>query len=147
VFMTKTVEDWIPTRQSLLSRLRDWDDKESWEDFFNTYWKLIYNVARQSGLNDAEAQEVVQETVINVAKKISQFRYDPAKGSFQGWLVTTRLWGINDQCRKRRGQVALDADDKSDTASEERLNEPALSFGFESQWDELWQENLMGGAM
>ena len=49
--MRNKVEDWIPTRQSLLSRLRDWDDKESWEDFFNTYWRLIYNVARQSGLS------------------------------------------------------------------------------------------------
>ncbi len=63
-------DEFIPTRQSLLSRLKDWDDRESWKDFFNTYWKLIYGVAIKSGLSDAEAQDVVQEAVISVAKKM-----------------------------------------------------------------------------
>src|SRR5262245_37419305 len=49
----------IPTRQSLLVRLKDWDDSTSWKDFFDTYWKLIYGVARKAGLTDAEAQDVV----------------------------------------------------------------------------------------
>jgi hypothetical protein len=30
-------EEFIPTRYSLLSRLQDWDDQESWKDFFDTY--------------------------------------------------------------------------------------------------------------
>jgi hypothetical protein len=37
--------DSIPTRQSLLNRLKDWGDQSSWQDFFDTYWQLIYNVA------------------------------------------------------------------------------------------------------
>src|SRR5688572_618544 len=41
--MVPEVDEFIPTRQSLLSRLRDWDDRESWNDFFETYWKLIYS--------------------------------------------------------------------------------------------------------
>ena len=48
-------EDLIPTRKSLLGRLKDWRDKESWGDFFNTYWKLIYNFAVQRGLSHQEA--------------------------------------------------------------------------------------------
>src|SRR5436190_24115121 len=68
--------DLIPTRQSLLSRLKDWDDQESWQDFFNAYWRLIYQVALKARLNDTEAQEVVQETVISVAKEMPGFRYD-----------------------------------------------------------------------
>ena len=77
----------IPTRQSLLSRLRNMDDQESWKDFFNTYWKLIYGVAMKAGLTETEAQEVVQETVICVAKKIPGFVYDPISGSFKAWLL------------------------------------------------------------
>jgi hypothetical protein len=46
--------EFIPTRQSLLSRLKDWNDKESWEAFFDTYWKLIYNAAIKAGLTDAD---------------------------------------------------------------------------------------------
>ena len=58
----------LATRRSLVDRLANWDDQRRWQEFFDTYWKLIYSAARKSGLTDAEAQEVVQETVITVAK-------------------------------------------------------------------------------
>ena len=62
----------VATRRSLVNRLANWDDQRRWQEFFDTYWKLIYSAARKSGLTDAEAQEVVQETVITVAKKIDK---------------------------------------------------------------------------
>jgi hypothetical protein len=37
----------IATRASLLGRLRNWEDAESWEEFTRIYWRLIYNVARK----------------------------------------------------------------------------------------------------
>lgn len=40
-------EDSIPTRKSLLGRLKDWEDQESWHVFFDTYWKLIYRFVPQ----------------------------------------------------------------------------------------------------
>jgi RNA polymerase sigma-70 factor (ECF subfamily) len=55
--MTPLRERPIPTRYSLLSRLQNWDDQESWKDFFDTYWRLIYNAAVNSGLSETEAQE------------------------------------------------------------------------------------------
>jgi hypothetical protein len=63
-------DDTIATRASLLDRLKDHADDASWQEFFDTYWRLIYSVARRAGLNDAEAQEVVQETVISVARRL-----------------------------------------------------------------------------
>src|SRR5262249_31410444 len=80
------VDDPIPTRYSLLSRLHDWDDQESWKEFFDTYWRLIYAVAIRSGLTDSEAQDVVQETIISVSKDIDKFKRDRELGSFKGWL-------------------------------------------------------------
>src|SRR5207249_12317801 len=91
----------VATRRSLVERLADWGDQRRWQEFFDTYWKLIYSVARQSGLTDAEAQEVVQETVITVAKNIDKLRYDPAVGSFKGWLLQITRWRTADQFRKR----------------------------------------------
>ena len=149
MIMTKPVEDWIPTRQSLLSRLRDWDDKESWEDFFNTYWKLIYNVALQSGLTEVEAQEVVQETVIAVAKRIPEFQYDPGKGSFKGWLLKTTQWRISDQFRKRRAYVPLSGEPQTESSST-TPNQPCLEAPapeLEEKWNDLWQENLLAVAI
>ena len=81
----------LPTRQSLLSRLRDWQDQDGWREFFDTYWRLIYNVARKSGFSDAEAQDVVQATFIYLTRKMPKFHYDRARGSFKSWLrVVTR---------------------------------------------------------
>jgi len=62
-------DEFIPTRRTLLSRLKNWNDQESWKEFFETYARLIYSVAAKAGLTDAEAQDVVQETVIIVARK------------------------------------------------------------------------------
>ena len=102
--MRAPVDELLPTRQSLLSRLRDWDDQESWREFFETYWRLIYSVARKSGLTDDEAQDVVQETVITVAKNIG--KYDPREGSFKSWLLHTTRWRIADQFRRWTGRQA-----------------------------------------
>ena len=30
------------TRRSLVDRLVNWDDQKRWQEFFDTYWKLIY---------------------------------------------------------------------------------------------------------
>src|SRR2546428_142693 len=60
--------------------------------FFDIYWRLIYGVALRAGLTDAEAQDVVQETVISVAKHLPGFRYDPKVCSFKTWKGVR--WGL-----------------------------------------------------
>jgi RNA polymerase sigma-70 factor (ECF subfamily) len=138
----------IPTRRSLITRLKNWDDHESWKDFFNTYWKLIYGVAIKAGLNETEAQEVVQETVIAVAKQMAGFKYDPKIGSFKGWLLHTTRWRISDQLRKRRGERgAIRRDDETTkrTATVERIADPAGS-DLEAIWEQEWRRNIFAAA-
>ena len=48
-------DDSLTTRRTLLSRLRNLEDQESWRTFFDRYWELLYNVARRSGLGEPEA--------------------------------------------------------------------------------------------
>ena len=84
--MARNPDNLIPTRRSLLSRLKNLDDQESWNDFSRIYRGLVYGVARQAGLTDSEAQDIVQETFISVVKTIQEFKYDPAVGSFKSWL-------------------------------------------------------------
>ena len=98
---TSSKDELIPTRQSLLSRLKNWEDTTSWQVFFDTYWRLIYGVARKAGLNDAEAQDVVQETVLSVAKQMPELKYNPKLGSFKSWLMQLTRWRITDQLRKK----------------------------------------------
>src|SRR5215510_4812309 len=138
--------DLLPTRWSLLSRLKNWDDQASWQQFFDTYWKLIYSVAIKAGLSDAEAQDVVQETVITVAKNLDQFKMDPARGSFKGWLMHTTRWRIADQFRKRTpglGGPAAHNGDRTDTV--ERVPDPA-GVSLEALWNDEWEKNLLAVA-
>ena len=143
-----SVKELIPTRDSLLSRLKDWRDDDSWRDFFNTYWKLLHGVALKAGLTEEEAQEVVQETVITVARRIPEFKYDPAVCSFKTWLLNLTRWRIVDQLRKRRPAVVdrPRPDAATRTAAIERLPDPA-SLDLGAVWDEEWERQLLAAAI
>jgi RNA polymerase sigma-70 factor (ECF subfamily) len=148
--MTEEADQFIPTRWSLLTRLKDWEDQASWKEFFDTYWKLIYAVAVKAGLSDAEAQEVVQETVITVAKKMSDFKTGPAFGSFKGWLLHVTRWRIADQIRKRdthlRGGAARHSADTASTDTLGRVPDP-VGLRLEALWNEEWEKNLIDAAL
>ena len=138
----------LATRRSLVDRLADWDDRQRWQEFFDTYWKLIYSAARKSGLTDSEAQQVVQETVITVAKNIEKLKYDPAIGSFKGWLLQITRWRIADEFRKREPDNAKRprlADDRL-TATVERVPDWRI-VDLDAVWEANWKENLFGAAI
>src|SRR5213079_3139615 len=62
--------DSLRTRESLLSRLREWDNAAEWRVFFDTYWRLIFNFGRKSGLSEPDAQDLVQDVMVSMAKKL-----------------------------------------------------------------------------
>jgi RNA polymerase sigma-70 factor (ECF subfamily) len=138
----------IATRRSLVERLADWGYQLRWQEFFDTYWKLIHSAARKSGLTDAEAQEVVQETVITVAKNIDKLKYDPAIGSFKGWLLQITRWRIADQFRKREPghtKRPRSTDDRL-TATIERVPDSRI-VDLDAVWESSWKENLFEAAV
>lgn len=133
-------DSFLPTRRSLLTRLKDWDDQEAWRQFFDLYWRLIYSVARRAGLAEAEAQDVVQETMVVVAKQMPGFRYDPARGSFKAWLHTVIRGRLSRHWRKKSGApVAIDL------AEEE--NETPGPPEFDAIWQSEWEHNLINAAL
>ncbi len=146
--MQRAHQDLIPTRWTLIQRLKRWDDHEGWREFFDTYWKLIYATALKAGLPDAEAQDVVQETVISVCRKIGDFNATPEAGSFKGWLLHMTRWRIADQIRKRRLHAvgAVAGEDASRTSTTARIPDPA-GLELEKVWDEEWQANLITAAL
>jgi RNA polymerase sigma-70 factor (ECF subfamily) len=145
--MALPTTDLNPTRYSLLSRLQNWDDQDSWRRFFDAYWRLIYLVAIKSGLTETEAQEVVQETVISVAKDISKFKREREFGSFRGWLRNVTRWRIADQLRKRTPMGRADSSN-SDTGMDPlaQIVDPA-GEKLEAVWDEEWRTNLLETAV
>jgi RNA polymerase sigma factor (sigma-70 family) len=139
----------IPTRRSLLNRLKDWDDQAGWQEFFDTYWRLIYSVATKAGLKDTEAQEVVQETMLEVAKKMPAFEYDPAAGSFKNWLLQTTRWKISGQFKRRRRdrrEVHLADESATSTSALDRFADP-VSLDWDQLWEAEWERNLLHAAL
>jgi RNA polymerase sigma-70 factor (ECF subfamily) len=139
----------IPTRRSLLSRLKSWDNEDSWREFFTTYWRLIYGFAVKAGLDDAHAQDVVQDTVISVAQQMPGFKYDPVVGSFKSWLLQITRRRVADQLRQRYRRGEVGAVQLTDPAVAAILGDTpdASSGSLEALWDEEWRKHITDAAM
>lgn len=138
------------TRKSLIARLENWEDRKTWEEFYQTYWRLIYSVAVKAGLRPEEAMDVVQETILGIAKQSKENRYDPNAGSFKSWLLNMTRWRIGDQFRKRRKDTAMahpdfDEDGRSE-AIIERVEDPQTGH-LDRMWDAEWARNLTQAAL
>ncbi|MGC8743107.1 MAG: sigma-70 family RNA polymerase sigma factor [Verrucomicrobiia bacterium] len=140
---------FIKTRHTLLSRLKNWEDSKSWKEFFEIYWGLIFNTALKMGCTEVEAEEVVQETMVAIAKNIKNFKCDPKAGSFKSWLMQQTCWKINDQLRKRRPNiVSINNPDNGlyDLSMEETLPDSNCK-SMESIWNEEWENTILEAAL
>ncbi|MCI7698672.1 MAG: RNA polymerase sigma factor [Akkermansia muciniphila] len=136
------------TRRSLINRLKDWEDRRSWDEFYRTYWRLIYSIALKAGLRHDEAWDVVQETVLTIAKQSKKEAYDPARGSFKMWLWNITRWRINDQFRRRKKDTAPAGDPNGEDPRHALENYPGnAGEEFEAVWEREWQKNVIKAAV
>ncbi len=93
------------TRLSLLLRLRDPRDHDAWVEFVSLYEPVIYRVLRRTGLQDADALEILQELFLAVNRNIGCWEHGAERGSFRGWLrrVTRNL--VVSWVRRQKRQV------------------------------------------
>src|SRR4051794_39479489 len=98
----------LPTRPSLLARLRNHDDSRAWhrgwEEFYALYQPVICGYALKHGLSESEADDVVQEIVIGLTRSLPKFEYDPARSSFKTWLFRVARNKIMDHFRSRHSK-------------------------------------------
>jgi len=145
----KLAEVYAKTRKSLIARLDNWEDQRTWDDFYQTYWRLIYSVAIKSGLRSDEAFDCVQETILSIAKQSKKKLYDPEQGSFKTWLMNMTRWRINDQFRKRKKDTAMaggEWDDDRKTAVIDRFEDPKGDL-LGRLWDVEWKKNVADAAL
>jgi RNA polymerase sigma factor (sigma-70 family) len=128
------------TRQSLLTRLKDHADHDGWQRFFDTFGGVIHALALKAGLSASEADEALQETLVSVAREMPDFRYDPSRGSFKGWLFQITRRRIVDQVRKR----VLQPHQSDQTI--DQLADPAAD-PLSRDWDEDWRHNQIQLAL
>lgn len=135
------------TRATLLARIKDWGDDQSWREFFEIYWKLVYSTALRAGLDESAARDVVQDTFLTVAKNIREFEYDRSKGSFKGWLLQSTRWRIRDHFRRiqARPVSALPEDEEAANALIDQMTDKPLAE-IEAAWDKEWNQSLIDAA-
>jgi RNA polymerase sigma-70 factor (ECF subfamily) len=98
------------TSSSLLRRLRDSGDRESWEEFVTLYEPLLFRYVRKRGLGEHDAQDVVQGVFIALLRKLPSFELDRTRGRFRTWLWQVTSNAVVDWARSRkRSQDAQDA--------------------------------------
>ena len=145
--MTGNEPSSIQTRPSLLYRPKEGDDVESWQEFYRVYGKLARDFAIKAGLTDTEADEVVQETAIGVARHLPGFSYDPKVCRFKTWLLNQTSWRIKDQIKKRARGVQASGQAESDgTATIDRVTDPSV-VDLDALFEAQWRTNLMTRAM
>jgi RNA polymerase sigma-70 factor (ECF subfamily) len=83
------------TRATLLARLyrAGSADEQAWREFVELYGRQIYKWCRHWQLQDADAEEVTQQVLLQLLAKMKDFVYDPER-SFRSWLktVTHNVW-------------------------------------------------------
>jgi RNA polymerase sigma-70 factor (ECF subfamily) len=86
------------TSSSLLERVKT-QDPQGWRRLLALYGPLVYHWARQWGLQDQDASDIVQEVFHKVATHIGSFRRDRHGDSFRGWLWTITRNKVRDHYR------------------------------------------------
>ena len=93
------------TRASLLLRIRDGQDHAAWNEFVDRYAGLIYGFARKRGLQDADARDLIQTTLIKVVHVARGDRFDPSIGSFDAYLFRIAQNNLRDFFRSRGNRM------------------------------------------
>ena len=131
--------NWAHTRRTLLERLRRTrTDESSWYDFFETYSRLIYSVARKSGLSHADAEDIVQSATLKVAQYIGRFEFNPGRGKFRNWVCLITKQQIANHFRKANRLPPLaEWEPGTGEDAEPEIEDPV------SQWDVLWDREYL----
>jgi len=93
------------TSTSLLALLRRQPtDQEAWREFVRRYGPRIFNWCRGWNLQPVDAEDVTQDVLLKLARKLTDFTYDP-DGSFRAWLktLTHHAWSDFLDGRRRVG--------------------------------------------
>jgi RNA polymerase sigma-70 factor (ECF subfamily) len=124
----------------LLVRLRDADDARAWSQFVDIYAPLIYAFGRRRGLQDADAADLTQEVLAALSQGVRRFDYDPARGTFRGWLFTV----VVNKFRALRDRLIKREQGAGNTTAQQMLQE--LPAAEDEQWEQEYRERMFAWA-
>lgn len=90
------------TSLSLLDRLKGQPDQMGWQRWIDLYTPLIRGWLLRQGLIDPGQDDVVQDVLAVVVRKLPDFSRQPQTGSFRRWLRTITVNCLREYWRSRR---------------------------------------------
>ena len=120
----------------MLRAVADTENEAAWQRLFDLYAGFVFSIARSKGLNDADADDIVQTVFADLARTLPTFKYDRAKGRFRSYLSGLVHWRVNDRLRSGK----RDAELKSAFWDEAKSASTAEDEDFEER---EWQQAAM----
>jgi RNA polymerase sigma factor (sigma-70 family) len=130
------MDDAQATRESLLVRLGDGQDKQAWSDFVDLYSPVVYGFARRRGLQDADAADLVQEVLRSVARSLPN--YDREKGRFRSWLMAVVRHRLSEFWAER-GRVVSGT---GDARVLRHMEQVGADGGLEELWEQEYRQSV-----
>ena len=139
--MTQGMSASHQTRRTLLARIRETENREAWEEFASIYAPLIYGFCHKRGMQRADAADVAQDVLRDVARSINRFEYDPERSSFRNWLFTLVRNRANKWVRKQARQPV-----GMGRTTIQRLAEDQSENEIEREWELEYRETTLHWA-
>lgn len=124
------------TRSSVIRAVANTENEAAWQRFFDLYAGFVFSIARSKGLNDTDADDIVQMVFSDLARNLPSFKYDREKGRFRSYLAALVKWRVIDRLKA----VRRDADLKADFMEEAKSAETTEDEDFEER---EWQSAAM----
>ena len=126
------------TRSSVLKAVADTENTAAWQRLFDLYAGFVFSIARSKGLNDSDADDIVQTVFADLARNLPTFEYDRAKGRFRSYLTGLVNWRVMDRLKASKRDAELKAN----------FWEEAKAAGGDDDFSEReWQQAAMEEAL
>jgi len=136
--------DSYNTRRTLIERVKNQHDENSWEEFVKVYQDYIYAIIRRMGINEHDADDLLQQVLINLWKMLPRLNFDGIK-RFRSVLSNVTRHRVIDFMRKR-GNEANRLDNASKDETLRYLNQLNLSE-VDAIADREWEVHLTNLAI
>ena len=134
----------IVTSQTLLEKVKDIDDADSWNRFFAFYAPAILCFCRSKGCSQTQSNDILQETMVMLLSVMSAFDYSPSKGKFRNFLFKIVEGRIKDMFKREKKYCIHNSEDISDWV--ERIENSNVDAP-EKQWEQSWRLNVFQHAL
>jgi len=127
------------TRSSVLKAVANTENAAAWNRLFDLYAGFVFSMARRKGLNETDADDIVQIVFNDLARNLATFDYDREKGRFRSYLSGLVSWRVMDKLKAGRRDAEL-----TKRYSEEMM---AGSHGSDDFAEREWQAAAMEEAL